>query len=64
MTLLHLATVRAIHLPFGLAGLAGGALATADLGNTMYWSARGDMTGLAISTSWRLRALGLLRLAR
>ncbi len=49
MTLFQLATVRAIHLPFGLAGLAGAVLVAAS-GNTLHWLSLGDMTGLAIST--------------
>jgi len=49
MTLIHLTTVRAIHLPFGLAGIAGVAVAVL-VSNTAYWVGGGDWIGLALST--------------
>ncbi|MFV0492407.1 MAG: response regulator [Pseudorhodobacter sp.] len=48
-TLLHLATVRSLHLPTGLIGIAGVALPTL-IGNTYYWLQRDEMTGLLMST--------------
>ena len=48
-TLMHLATVRSIHLPSGIGGLVGVAV-SALLANTTYWIARADMIGLALST--------------
>lgn len=56
MTLMHLATVRAIHLPSGLAGLTGAALA-ALVANTLYWLEREDLVGLAMSTTAAFGAL-------
>ncbi len=48
-TLLHLSTVRAIHLPFGLAALAGVAIPVLG-GNGWSWIRDGNMPGLALST--------------
>ncbi len=48
--LMHLTTVRSIHLPFGLAGLVGVASAVLTI-NTVYWVARGDGASLALSTA-------------
>ncbi len=56
MTLMHLATVRSIHLPAGLAGLTGAALA-ALAANTPYWLERDDLVGLAMSTTAAFGAL-------
>ncbi len=56
MTLMHLATVRAIHLPTGLAGLAGAAGA-ALVANTAFWAARDDLAGLALSSATAFGAL-------
>lgn len=50
MTLMHLATVRSIHFPLGLAGLAGAAGMALTV-NSLYWLDRGDFTGLALSTA-------------
>ena len=58
-TLLHLGTVRAIHLPFGLTGLTGVGVASL-IGNAARWVPQGDWTGLALST---LCALGVLTYA-
>lgn len=49
MTLFQLASVRAIHQPFGVAGTLG-VLATAGIGNAIYWVQRADLAGLAVST--------------
>lgn len=50
MNLMHLATVRAIHLPTGLAGLS--AVAMMILVVTVpYWLERGDLVGLALNCS-------------
>ena len=49
MTLFQLVTVRAIHLPLGLAGWFAVAL-TAGIGNTYYWIEAGNSLGLALST--------------
>jgi len=48
-TLLQVATVRALHLPLGLAGFAGVAMATLP-GNAIYWIGKGDLAGLVVST--------------
>ncbi|MFN3822995.1 MAG: response regulator [Pseudorhodobacter sp.] len=48
-TLLQVATVRALHLPIGLAGFAGVAAAVLP-GNAIYWIARDDLSGLVLST--------------
>lgn len=56
MTLMHLATVRAIHLPTGLAGLTGAALA-ALVANALYWVQRSDPVGLAMSCAAAFGAL-------
>ena len=50
VTLMHLATVRSIHLPIGLAGLAG-AGGTILATTAHYWLARDDIAGFAISTA-------------
>ena len=49
LTLMHLAAVRSIHLPIGIAGLAGVAIATLFF-NTLYWIAMRDPVGLALSS--------------
>ncbi len=48
--LMHLTRVRSIHLPFGLAGLAGAAIGVMA-SNTLYWLERGDIGGLGLSTA-------------
>ncbi len=55
--MLHIATVRAIHLPVGLAGAAAVSLLTLG-SNTLYWSWRGDYAELAVSTACALVAIG------
>lgn len=57
LTLLHLATVRSIHLPIGLAGIAGVAVTTLAV-NTQFWLVRGDMIGFALSSVTSLASLG------
>jgi len=49
MTLMHLASVRSIHLPIGIAGLTGVAITTLVF-NTAYWLAKTDPVGLALSS--------------
>lgn len=56
ITLLQVATVRALHLPIGLAGFAGVAAAVLP-GNAAYWIGIGDGAGLAISSTCILGAL-------
>ena len=56
MTLFQLSTVRAIHLPFGLSGLAA-AMLTALIGNGFYWLDRGDWLGFAASSIALLAAM-------
>ena len=48
--LMHLTTMRSIHLPFGMAGLAGVAMTVLAV-NTIYWLGRGDMAGFGLSTA-------------
>lgn len=48
LTLFQLASVRAIHLPIGVAGILG-VVAAAGIGNAIYWGPRDDMVGLATS---------------
>jgi len=49
MTLFQLTTVRAIHLPFGMAGWLAVA-ATTLLGNGWYWLSHDDLAGFTAST--------------
>ena len=56
ITLLQVATVRALHLPIGIAGFIGVAAAVLP-GNAAYWIGAGDVTGLAISSVCILGAL-------
>ncbi|MDB5658386.1 MAG: response regulator [Cypionkella sp.] len=56
MTLFQLSTVRAIHLPFGLAGISGGTL-VALIGNGFYWLDSGHWLGFFISTVALLAAV-------
>jgi len=49
MTLFQLTTVRAIHLPFGMAGWLAVAVSTL-LGNGWYWLSHDDLAGLTAST--------------
>lgn len=56
MTLFQLTTVRAIHLPFGLAGWSAGALVTL-VGNAFYWMNTYDWIGLILSTLGVLAAM-------
>ena len=56
MTLLQVATVRAMHLPIGLWGFTGVAVAVLP-GNAAYWIGAGDVAGLVISTICILGAL-------
>ncbi len=56
MTLFQLSTVRAIHLPFGIAGLAAASV-TALIGNGFYWLQQQDWLGFAASTIAFLAAI-------
>ncbi len=56
MTLFQLSTVRAIHMPFGIAGLAAATL-TALIGNGFYWLERQDWLGFAVSSIALLAAI-------
>ncbi|MFC3179700.1 response regulator [Cypionkella sinensis] len=56
MTLFQLSTVRAIHMPFGLAGLIA-AILTALLGNGFYWLERHNGVGFAASSIALLAAI-------
>jgi signal transduction histidine kinase len=56
VTLLQLSTVRSIHLPYGLAGMA--TVSTILLGtNVAHWIAKGDLVGMAVSTTAALAAI-------
>lgn len=56
-TMMHIATVRAIHLPMGLSGAA--AIWSIVLTtNALYWVPAGDWTALAVSTVCALAGLG------
>lgn len=57
ITLIHLSTVRAIHLPYGITGFAAVAL-TVLVSNTVYWVSMADWNGLAISSLCALGGLG------
>jgi hypothetical protein len=57
ITLIHLTTVRAIHLAQGVAGLSGVAVIIFAM-NTLYWVKTGNWIGLAISTVCALGGLG------
>lgn len=64
MTLFQLSTVRAIHMPFGVAGVAAATL-IALLGNGFYWLERQDGLGFLASSiallaaiAYALRAMG------
>ena len=50
VTMLHLTTVRSIHLPYGLCGIAT-VIAVSLAANTLYWAHKDGWTGLAISTA-------------
>ncbi|WP_431300386.1 response regulator [Tabrizicola sp. BL-A-41-H6] len=56
-TALHLATVRSVHLPYGLAGLATLA-ATSFAANVMHWLPEGSLPGFCISTAGIVGGLG------
>jgi CheY-like chemotaxis protein len=55
--MMHSATVRAIHLPMGLAGASALCL-LALASNTAYWLRQGDMLPLAVSTLCAVVAFG------
>lgn len=55
--LLHLSSVRSIHLPLGLIGMATVALMVLVF-NALHWVEEGDWLGLAVSTATALVALG------
>ena len=60
--LMHLATVRSIHLPQGLGGAA--AVATIVLGsNSAYWIAQGEWLALGLSTICACTSLGYFLMA-
>lgn len=56
MTLFQLSTVRAIHMPFGIAGMTAATLA-ALIGNGFYWLEKQDWLGFAASTVALLAAI-------
>ena len=56
MTLFQLSTVRAIHMPFGIAGLTAATL-IALIGNGFYWLERLDWLGFAASSIALLAAV-------
>ncbi len=56
-TIMHVSTVRAIHLPMGITGLA--AIGTAAfVSNTVFWVKMGDYGSLAFTTVCTIAALG------
>ncbi len=55
-TLLHLTSVRSIHLPYGLAGL-GSVAFVAGTANLWFWLGTGNLVGLAVSSTCMLGAL-------
>jgi len=56
-TMMHVATVRAIHLPTGLSAAAA-IWVTVLTSNTLYWVAQSDWTTLAVTTFCALITLG------
>ena len=56
-TMMHIATVRAIYLPLGLAG-AGAIWIIVLISNTLYWTRTGEWLSLAVSTLCALVSLG------
>ncbi len=61
-SLLHLCSVRSIHLALGVIGMA--TVATVALVfNTLHWVGLGNWTGLAVSTTTALVALGYAAIA-
>jgi two-component system, sensor histidine kinase len=56
-TIMHVSTVRAIHLPMGITGLAAVGLA-AFVSNTLFWLKMGDYGSLAFTTVCVIAALG------
>ena len=56
-SLMHVSTVRAIHLPMGLTGFAAIALA-ALTSNSLLWINKGDLASLAFTTVCALAGLG------
>lgn len=56
-TALQLTTVRSIHLPYGLAGIATIAV-TSFTANVLHWSTVGDWQGLALSTAAACGGIG------
>ena len=56
-SIMHVSTVRAIHLPMGLAGFA--AIGTAAIAtNALLWINKGDLAGLAFTTVCAIAGLG------
>lgn len=56
-TVMHLSTVRAIHLPMGLTGVA--AIGSAAIGsNAWLWISKGDLASLAFTTVCAVAGLG------
>lgn len=55
-SLLHLTSVRSIHLPLGIVGMATVGLVTLGF-NTLHWLQRGDWLGFLVSTVTALVAL-------
>lgn len=56
-SLLHLCSVRSIHLPLGIVGMATVAVVVFSF-NTLHWLAEDNMIGLAVSTATAIVAIG------
>jgi two-component system, sensor histidine kinase len=56
-SLLHLCSVRSIHLPLGIVGMATVAVVVFSF-NTLHWLGEGNMVGLAVSTATAIVAIG------
>jgi two-component system, sensor histidine kinase len=56
-SLLHLCSVRSIHLTLGIVGMATVSVVVFSF-NTLHWLNEGNMIGLAVSTSTAILALG------
>ncbi|MBL9051065.1 MAG: response regulator [Tabrizicola sp.] len=61
-TLLHLSSIRSIHLPMGSAGIAAVG-AVAFIFNTYYWTSAGDWRGLVVCTITASAGLGYAAVA-
>jgi signal transduction histidine kinase/CheY-like chemotaxis protein len=56
-SLLHLCSVRSIHLPLGIVGMATVAVVVFSF-NTLHWLSEDNMIGLAVSTATAIVAIG------